>query len=99
MPFDSNDLTVVVDADSGRERIHLFRHGTTSAVLSGDGQTLVTLHNDPDGQLTLRRWDLNAGKPLGWPIGIPAGLGGVCVLFAGWRSRRRMKAGGPPCPS
>ena len=32
---------------------------------------------------------MTAWKPLRWPIGIPASLAVLCVLFAWWRNRRR----------
>ncbi len=57
--------------------------GTRTAMLSDDGNTLVTQH---DG--VIRCWDINAWKPLHWPIGVPAGLAALIVLFTVWRRRK-----------
>jgi hypothetical protein len=77
------DCVVVIDTNACRERFRLTGSGANSALLSDDGSTVVTGH---DG--VLRCWDLNAWKPLHWPIGVPAGLAVLALLWTGWRRRR-----------
>lgn len=94
----SNDVVVVLDADRCVERFRLFGFNARSSLLSENGRYLATTHMTDDRTITCC-WDVNAWKPLHWPIGVPAALGGVIVLVAWWRGRRSRKGGGPPCPS
>jgi hypothetical protein len=84
---------VILDPETCRERIRLTiaRSDGVYGDLSEDGRTLLTIHPNFDSgdRRELRCWDVNAWKPLHWPIGIPAALAGVLVLFAWWRGRRR----------
>lgn len=91
-----NDTTVVLDAETCRERLSLRRSHVATAILSDDGQTLVTGHDEPGGRRVLRCWNVNAWKPLHWPIGVPAGLASLLVLCAWWRGRRRTPGQGLP---
>jgi WD40 repeat protein len=77
------DCVVVIDTNSCRERFRLTGSGASFAMLSDDGTTLVTQHDE-----VLRCWDVNAYKPLYWPIGVPAGLAMLALAWAGWRRRR-----------
>jgi WD40 repeat protein len=89
LPEAKNDLAVVLDIRSGRERFRLSGWSIDRAMLSDDGQTLVTVHAHDN---MLRCWDVDACKPLRWAVGVPAGLASACILFAWWRGRRRMGA-------
>ncbi len=86
--FEHNDTTVVFDTRFCREQFRLHGWGAEWALLSEDGHTLVTEHEEPGGHRILRCWDVTACKPLRWPIGIPATLAALCVLFTWWHNRR-----------
>jgi hypothetical protein len=79
------DCVVLVGTNACQERFRITGMKTNHAMLSDDGNTLVTQH---DGMI--RCWDVNAWKPLYWPIGVPAGLAVLGVLIAWWRGRRRV---------
>jgi WD40 repeat protein len=91
------DATFILDANTCRERFRLDGWGTVSGLLSDDGRTLATLHDDG----VIRCWDVDAWKPLHWAAGVPAAAGVLVVLFACWRGRRAnnvRSAGGSPAP-
>ena len=75
-------FVVVFDVGAARDRFRL-EGFSAYAMLSQDGQVLVTAHPE------LRCWDVDAGKPLRWAIGVPAGLGMIALLGMWWRGRRR----------
>lgn len=83
----SNDTVVVLDADTCSEHFRLVGWNTTSALLSDDGGTLVTVHDEETGRI-LRCWDVKAWKPLRWAVGVPAGMGPLVVGLIWWRRRR-----------
>lgn len=87
------DSVLVIDTNACRERFRLTGWNTQHALLSDDGATLVTTHieeaSDGERRTILRCWDVNAWKPMYWPIGVPAGLAGLGVLLVIWRGRRR----------
>ena len=80
---DSTDCVIVIDTNSARERFRLADWDAQSALLSDDGNTLVTQHADG----LLRCWEVNAWKPLHWPIGVPAGLAAAAFVWTWWRRR------------
>ncbi len=79
------DCAMVIDTNTARERFRLTDWQVRAPLLSDDGGTLATQHDDG----FLRCWDVTARKPLYWPIGVPAGLGAVVVLIAWWRGREK----------
>jgi WD40 repeat protein len=86
---------VVLDCDTCREQYRVNVPSLAGVRLSDDDRTLVTIHESFDpvvpGVLVpgvLRFWDLDASKPLRWPIGVPAGLGALIALLVWWRGRR-----------
>lgn len=83
----STDCVIVIDTNSARERFRLIDSDAQSALLSDDGNRLATQH---EGGI-IRCWDVNACKPLPWPIGVPAGVG-VLALAAGWWRRAKLAA-------
>ena len=85
LPTDT-DCVIIIDMNAARERLLLTDWRVCGVQLSDDGNTLVTQHNDG----IIRCWDVNAWKPLHWPIGVPAGLAVLGVLFAWWRGRRHV---------
>lgn len=90
-----NDTVVVFDTETCRERLRLSGRGTTLALLSDDGGTLVSMHDDG----MLRCWDVDARKPMHLAIGVPAGLGMLIVLAAWWRRRRTAAEVAPRGPN
>jgi WD40 repeat protein len=96
-----NDVTIVYDLSSLRERFRLEDCNAANAVLSDDGNFVAILHDDENGSY-LRCWDVNNHKPLRWSLGIPAGLGMLFLLLCKVRRRwaglagRRTSAPTPP---
>jgi WD40 repeat protein len=87
-PIQRMNMLVLIDVESCQERFRLDGAALAWHWLSDNGRTLATIHAiEPAGHV-ICCWDIDAGKPLHWPIGIPAALGGVLVLFTWWRSRR-----------
>jgi WD40 repeat protein len=88
-PEFKNDIVLVLHTDTCSERIRLRGWNTSSVLLSDDGRTLLTVHDEGDDRRVLRCWDVEAWKPLHWAIGVPAGLGALAfVLFTLWRRWR-----------
>jgi WD40 repeat protein len=83
-----NDTVAVIDTNSCAERFRLHGWGVTSALLSDDGRTLVTVHDETEERRVLRCWDVGGGKPMHWAIGVPLVLAALCVVPAWWRQRR-----------
>jgi hypothetical protein len=85
-----HDCTIVFDLETNRERFRLQGWNTEQALLSDDGSTLITIH-DEDMAITIGCWDVTVLKPLRWALGIPVGLGlllfGLAKVFARWRKR------------
>jgi WD40 repeat protein len=94
---DKHDITVVVDADSCRERLRVVGYDTSNFTFSEDGQTLVTV-SQPEGHqdCTIRCWDVDGWKPLLWPVGIPIGLGACVQVLCWWTCRGTIKQSDPP---
>jgi len=86
------DGTIVYDLESNRERMRLRDWRTTNALLSDDGTTLITTHDDGGRNRMMCCWDVGSAKPLRWPIAIPAVFGmllwGLAKRVECWRKRR-----------
>jgi WD40 repeat protein len=84
----------VVDTRTNEERFRIddwrLSGQRLCAMLSSDGRTLVTSHDDGANDRVLLIWDVNARKPLHWPIGVPASLAALGVLWIWWRGWRRV---------
>lgn len=90
----------VFDARSRRTLFELYDSPARYAMLSDDGETLVTIHGDDGGDQLLRCWDVPAHKPLRWVLGVPLAIGVLLVsLRAGWRWVRRPRAVTAPAPA
>src|SRR5206468_1826080 len=70
---DFHDETVVYDLENNRAGLHLHGYNVAEALLSDDGRTLVTTH-DEDGARVLRGWDTHGRKPLRYVVGAPLGV-------------------------
>ena len=63
----------------------------SGALLTNDGGTLITIHQEMNGR-TLRGWDVGGSKPMRWAFGIPVGVGVLLLaLVKGYRRVRAMK--------
>ena len=80
----------VAETTTGRELARLASDTLEEALLSENGQTLVTKHQ-VNGKYLVRVWDLPLRPPLLLVIGIPLGLGLMVLLFSRWRARRRRR--------
>jgi WD40 repeat protein len=93
-----NDLTIVIDTRTGEELLCLHGLDTGTALLSEDGEFLATHHRYDSGSV-VRCWRVDAGKPIGFAVGIPAGLGGLFVLMRlAWRRGEKSSANGMDSP-
>jgi WD40 repeat protein len=90
------DVTIVYDVDANRERLRLRGWNVYDALLSEDGATLVTTHDEGGGRV-MRCWDVGATKPWRWPLAVPplvgAALWGMAKGVARWRQRRADASG------
>jgi hypothetical protein len=99
--FDSSnrDHAVVYDLENDRECLCLVGWNVIDALLSDDGNTLITLHVEDDGRV-MRCWDVHAWKPLRWAMGVPIGVGvGLIVIAKIWARSRKRKIATPEKPS
>lgn len=90
----SEDLlgVYVFDVRSRRTLFEFAAPAVLDAILSDDGETLLTVHQADDEQI-LRCWDVPARKPLRWVVGVPLGiLLTLLMLRDGWRLGRRRAA-------
>ncbi len=92
LPEAKNDIVVVLDSTTSRERFRLQGWNAQTAVLSDDGNTVVTTHTEAEDRHIIRCWNVNAWKPLHWPIGVPAGLATLFVIVGCWRTRRSKRS-------
>jgi WD40 repeat protein len=83
----------VAEATTGRELARLESGSLVQVLLSEDGKTLVTNHQE-NGKYVMRVWDLPLRPPLLLVIGIPSGLGLIVFLFSRWRAVRTEPAAG-----
>jgi outer membrane protein assembly factor BamB len=84
----------VFDTRTGPSLLELYDGPVQSAVLTNDGNSLVTIHADDQGQM-LRCWDVPARKPMRWVLGVPCAIAAtVLMMRAAWRAlcRRRKPA-------
>jgi hypothetical protein len=64
------DLVTVFDMETAQELVHLeYTRHTEAPLLSDDGSTLVTFHQDH-----VAIWDVPGRPPLRWVVGLPVGL-------------------------
>jgi len=98
--FDSSnrDHAVVYDLENDRESLRLVGWNVSDALLSDDGNTLITLHEE-EGDRVMRSWDVHAWKPLRWAVGVPIGVGvGLIVVAKCWARWRKRKIATPAPP-
>ena len=93
-----HDEVMVHDLQSGHE-FRPIGWNVSDALLSDDGRTLATTHDEDDGRV-LRCWDVDGWKPLRWALGVPTGCG---LLFLGfekcWRRWRKRRPAMPMPPT
>jgi WD40 repeat protein len=105
-PFQATKSTLkqvrILDVATGQELAHLESDTLEEALLSDDGCTLVTKHQEGGGYL-LRCWDIPLRAPLDLVIGFPLGVGTLGLLLSFWLSHRRRKSSAepktPPAPA
>jgi hypothetical protein len=86
-----NDTVAVIDTNTCREWFRLYGWGVSAALLSDDGRTLVTVHDEAEDRRVLRCWDVAGWKPMRWAIGVPLALAGLYGLIAWGRARKQAR--------
>lgn len=95
LPFGT--AVVVAETETGRVRFRVALRDSPDLLLSGDGNTLVTIHSTLDDRLqpktsSVRVWDVNPHRAWLWAVASSFLTGIVLLLLRCWRQTRKPQA-------